>query len=155
MRRLVLALVTLASVARAGEPLRLETLEGDAVSLSGAEADATVLHFWATWCPPCKEELAALDRAAASCEASRVRVVAVDVGEDADTVRAFLADRPLALPVLLDPRGKAWRSGGGREMPANWIWQGEARRWSFGPSSEAAWRERLGALGCATAPDAG
>jgi thiol-disulfide isomerase/thioredoxin len=154
-RAIAVALLACASAAHAAEPLRFETLEGDTVLVSAADADTIVLHFWATWCPPCKEELRVLERAAAACDPGRVRVLAIDVGEDADTVRSFLGDRALALPLLIDPRGKAWRGGGGREMPANWIWRGEERRWSFGPSSEAAWRERLGALGCATAAGSG
>jgi len=137
--------------ARAADSLRLEDLEGTAVELAPAAGGALVIHFWATWCPSCKHELGALDRAARGCDAARVAVVAVDVGEKPSTVREYLAESPLALRVLLDRGGKAWRKGGGREMPANWIWTPTSRSWLFGPSSEADWRSRLGALGCASA----
>lgn len=149
MRAVALAILLAASAAHAAETLHFETLDGNVVEVRDGDADAIVLHFWATWCPSCKEELGALDRAAAGCDPARVRVVAVDVGEPAEDVRRWLADRPLALPVWVDASAKAWRSGGGREMPANWIWSGAERRWSFGPSTESAWRERLEALGCA------
>jgi hypothetical protein len=80
-------------------------------------------------------------------------VIAVDVGEEPAAVRAFLANAgPIALRVLVDPGGRVWRRGGGREMPANWILGAEGGSWTFGPSSEAVWRERLAALGCAALP---
>jgi thiol-disulfide isomerase/thioredoxin len=134
--------------ARAVDSLLLEDLGGTAVELAPAAGGALVIHFWATWCPSCKHELGALDRAARSCDAARVAVVAVDVGEQPETVREYLAESPLALRVLLDRSGRTWRKGGGREMPANWIWTPASRSWTFGPSSEADWRARFTALGC-------
>jgi peroxiredoxin len=152
------AALLLASFASAGsdrEPLRFVDLEGRAVVLGPpAEGEALVVHYWATWCPTCGPELAALAAAAGACEGTRVRVVAVDVGEPAARVRRFLAERSLALPVALDARGRTWRRAGGRELPANLVWTEHGRELSFGPSDEAAWRDRLAALGCTgAAPD--
>jgi thiol-disulfide isomerase/thioredoxin len=151
---LALAAALAAPQAAADEPLQLETLDGAAVAIGAPGAGAaTVLHFWATWCPACKAELGDLDRAARACEGTRVEVIAVDVGEEPAAVRAFLADAGLiALRVLVDPGGRVWRRGGGREMPANRILGAEGSSWTFGPSSEAVWRERLAALGCAALP---
>jgi len=86
--------------ARAADSLRLEDLEGTAVELAPAAGGALVIHFWATWCPSCKHELGALDRAARGCDAARVAVVAVDVGEKPSTVREYLAESPLALRLF-------------------------------------------------------
>ena len=58
-----------------------------------------LVHFFATWCEPCVEELAAIDRLAAT---GRVAVLAVDVGEVDDRVRRFLASHPVSFPVGLD-----------------------------------------------------
>lgn len=149
MRAAALILATLALPAAAAEPLRFVDLEGRAVELvPPAESEAIVLHYWATWCPTCGPELAALAQAARACEGSEVRVLAVDVGEPAEQVRRFLAERPLALPVVLDPAGRTWRRAGGRELPANLVWTAREQQVSFGPSDEATWRARLAALGC-------
>jgi len=143
----------LALEARADGALRLEDLDGRAALLGPpAAGGAVVAHFWATWCPTCKEELGELDRASRACAGTGVEVVAVDVAEDAATVRAYLGERPLALRVLLDPNGQAWRKSGGREMPANLIWTAERQSWTAGPSREAEWQARLAALGCNPRP---
>ena len=138
-----------AAPAHADGTLALVDLEGRPVALAPTPDRALVIHFWATWCPSCKGELGDLDAAVRTC--SDVDVVAVNVAEDAADVSAWLADRPLALRVLIDPSGKAWRASGGREMPANLIWAGAQQSWTFGPSSVAQWRERLAALGCKVA----
>jgi len=149
LRFAILVLVALVpALASADVPLALETLDGVAVPLEAPASGARVLHFWATWCPSCRDELAALASAARSCEGGDVEVLAIDVAESADDVRDYLAKTPLDLRVLRDPDGRAWRSGGGRELPANLIWTPDTRRWTFGPISESDWRERLAALGC-------
>lgn len=149
MRYALLAIVWLASGAPSAEPLRLVDLEGRRVALGPpAAGEAIVVHFWATWCPQCPDDLAALARAARACAGARVRVAAVDVGEDAETVRGFLSRQSLALPVLLDPKGRAWRRAAGRELPANLTWTAERSDLAFGPRDERAWAEHLAVLGC-------
>ena len=137
-----------AAPAAAADPLALVDLAGQPVALAPAPGGALVVHFWATWCPSCLQELGDLERAAGACRGGAVEVVAVDVGEKAGEITEFLSKRPLALRVLIDPRARAWRESGGREMPANLIWTPERRTWALGPSTEAQWRDRLAALGC-------
>jgi thiol-disulfide isomerase/thioredoxin len=148
MRAVPPLVLLLALEAGAAEPLALRDLDGRAVALAPAAEGALVAHFWATWCASCKDELPELDRASRACAGTNVEVVAIDVDEPADEVAQWLRQRPLALRVLLDPGGQAWRRSGGREMPANLIWTREGASWSLGPSSAAQWRERLAALGC-------
>ena len=139
----------------AGPPtgVALRTLEGDELEITrGAGGPDWVLHFWASWCPDCIEELPNLDLAAKGCDPSRVRVVAVNVGEDAELVRRFIAEHALRLPVLIDPHGKASRKAGLWGLPSNLLWTAEGERTSAGPSSAKRWRNRLAELGCAEAP---
>lgn len=55
-----------------GETLRSESLAGRVV----------LLHFWATWCAPCRQELPALDRLAASLDPERFTVVLISIDEE-------------------------------------------------------------------------
>ena len=126
----------------AGEPVRLALEPGER---------GLLVHFWASWCADCKSELPALGRAARACEGSRVRVVAVNVGESPEVIAAFLAEQPIALPVLRDPEGRAWRPFA-RGLPANVVFTAGGQRSEVGPLDEAAWRAKLSALGCAASP---
>jgi thiol-disulfide isomerase/thioredoxin len=135
----------------AGEPaLDFETLPGERVRVALEEREtALVVHFWATWCPECTDELPALDRAAARCSRGPVRVVAVNVGDAPDAVATFLRERPLRLPVLRDREGDVWREVAGRGLPANLVVTREGRRVELGTRDEPGWTARLGELGCA------
>ncbi|HVN39902.1 MAG TPA: TlpA disulfide reductase family protein [Myxococcota bacterium] len=135
--------------ASAPEVASLETLDGDAIEVTRApDENALVLHFWATWCPDCADELPALDRSARACEGHGVRVLMVNVGDPADEVRRFAKGHGVELPVLLDPHGRVWRGAGLRGLPANLVWTRDGEQRSEGPASAARWREQLAALGC-------
>jgi peroxiredoxin len=130
-------------------PISLHTLEGDQSLVErGPEGPDQVLHFWASWCPECTLELPALGRAAQGCDPARVKVIAVNVGEKPEQVRAYIRQHSLTLPVLLDPGGKAWREAGLWGLPANLWWTGAGIRTEPGTTSAAGWRRALGELGC-------
>lgn len=133
-------------------PIELRSLDGAAIRLTRGPAEPDlVLHFWASWCRECGEELPSLARAAQACDPARVRVIAVNIGEEPELVRDFLALHAFELPVLLDPGGKAWRQAGLWGVPSNLLWTAKGVSTSAGQTSEPRWRERLTGLGCAPA----
>jgi thiol-disulfide isomerase/thioredoxin len=135
-----------------GGPLPLVGAGGEAVSLALLPGErALLVHFWATWCPDCDEELPVLERAARACAGGPVRVVTVNVGDSAEDAARFRDARGLALPWLRDPGGRVWRDLA-RGLPANLTWTPEARRVELGPRDAAAWERALAELGCAAAP---
>lgn len=71
------------------------------VGLRGAPV--TLLHFWAAWCGPCREEL---PRFVAFASAHRLRVVAVSQDRDFAAADRFLRQHDIALETLLDDRGR-------------------------------------------------
>jgi thiol-disulfide isomerase/thioredoxin len=77
----------------------LAGLQHDLASMSGR---LVLVHFFATWCEPCREELPALARLSERSEASALAVLAISVGEPDERVRRFLATNPLSIPVVLD-----------------------------------------------------
>jgi thiol-disulfide isomerase/thioredoxin len=67
----------------AGEPQRLVDHRGKPI----------ILNFWATWCPPCRAEMPSMQRAHETVADEGISVIAVNVGEDAETVARFLRRR--------------------------------------------------------------
>jgi thiol-disulfide isomerase/thioredoxin len=131
-------------------PIELRTLAGESVRVTrGAGEPDVVIHFWASWCRECEHELPSLARAAQGCDPARVRVLAVNVDEKAALVKAYLAEHPFALTVLLDPGGRAWRQAGFWGLPSNLVWTAQGVASSVGQTSAEHWRERLAGLGCA------
>jgi thiol-disulfide isomerase/thioredoxin len=112
----------------------------------GEDERALVVHFWASWCPECGEELPGLERAVRDC-AGEVRVVAVNVAEPADVARRFLERHASALPLFRDPDGRVWRRLA-RGLPANLIWTRASRRVEVGPKDPSEWGRLLSSLGC-------
>ena len=80
--------------------------DGKTYRLSDFRGRVVVLNFWATWCPPCREEMPAMERAWQKVKAKGIVLVAVNVGEDDDQIFQFLGDFPVTFPILLDRKGE-------------------------------------------------
>lgn len=87
--------------------LKLERIDGKMVDLRSLRGKIVLLTFWATWCPPCREELPLLERLQQILGADDVEVVAVSVGRQGKSaVQAFLGRLGVQrLKPFLDPNG--------------------------------------------------
>ena len=70
--------------------------------LSDYRGKVVILNFWATWCPPCRFELPLMEKAYHILKKQDVIMLAINVGENADTIFDFTADYPVTFPLLLD-----------------------------------------------------
>jgi thiol-disulfide isomerase/thioredoxin len=94
--------------------------DGQAVRLSSYRGKVVVVNFWATWCPPCREELPALQRVAAS--EPDVVVLEVDLMEPGDKARSFLDSLGLdRLQPVLDTDGATTRRFGVLSLPSTFF----------------------------------
>lgn len=101
---------------------QLATLDGSAVSLSSFRGKVVMVHFWATWCPPCVEELPTLERLNRSFSGRDLAILAVSVDEGgAGAVGQFMQRNGFTLPVLLNPDQSAARSYGTFKFPETYI----------------------------------
>jgi peroxiredoxin len=79
--------------------------DGRIVSLAQYRGAVVMVHFWATWCPPCVEEMPALQKLYDALKGRGFEVLAVSVDEDGPgSVTSFMQRNGLSFPVLLDPR---------------------------------------------------
>jgi thiol-disulfide isomerase/thioredoxin len=99
----------------------LDALDAPRASLDAHVGDVVVVHFFATWCAPCVEEMAALERLAARRRDEPFGILAVDVGEVDARVRGFLAERPVSFPVLLDRDRRVTRAWGVWALPTSFV----------------------------------
>jgi peroxiredoxin len=101
---------------------RLSGLDGKQTGLSDYRGKVVMVHFWATWCPPCVEELPTLDRMYRSLSGKGFELLAVSVDEGGEkTVASFMQRNRLTLPVLLNPGGSVARSYGTFKFPETYL----------------------------------
>lgn len=84
--------------------LRLPDAQGQEVSLAQWQGRTLVVNFWATWCPPCKEEMPAFSRLQQQWQGRGVQFVGIAV-DSAENVRRFAAASPVSYPLLVGGNG--------------------------------------------------
>jgi thiol-disulfide isomerase/thioredoxin len=88
----------------------LPNTTGANVALEAGRDHVVLVHFFATWCEPCREELPALNRLAARA-GGNVKVLAIAVADADQRVQRFFEATPVDFPILLDRDravAKAW-----------------------------------------------
>lgn len=85
---------------------QLSDMDGKPLQLSGYRGKVVVLNFWATWCPPCVDEMPSLNRFQETLAPKGVVVLAVSVDDDEQVLRKFAADHQLKMTILRDPGRK-------------------------------------------------
>jgi peroxiredoxin len=81
----------------------LRTLDGKTVTLDQFRGRTLVLNVWATWCPPCRQEIPELVKGYAQYSKQGIAFLGVDTTEEAPVVRTFAAAKGLPYPQTLDP----------------------------------------------------
>jgi peroxiredoxin len=94
----------------------LRTLDGKQISLKKYRGKKVILNFWATWCPPCREEMPEMQKFYQDYKQKGVEILAVNL-EYSETkpekIRDFVKEYELAFPVPLDEKnttGKQFRA---------------------------------------------
>lgn len=80
-----------------------------------------ILNFWATWCPPCREELPSLDALQRTLGSKGLVVLAVSVDKDEKAYRQFLAANRVAMTTARDPGQEINREYGTVQFPESYI----------------------------------
>lgn len=94
----------------------LPDLEGRQVALHEMGGQVVLVHFWATWCPPCIEELPSLQALRESHRDAGLEVIAV-AADSRKAVLDFIERFPFELPVVIDAYGDAMHAYRVRGLP--------------------------------------
>ncbi len=103
---------------------QLETLSGETMRLSDYQGKIVVLNFWATWCPPCVEEMPHLQAFYENNKDQAIVVIAVNLtSEDngIDAVEEFVKEHELTFPIPLDHDGTIGEQYGAFAIPTSYI----------------------------------
>jgi peroxiredoxin len=103
------------------EDFTAQTLGGGTFRLSEHRGKVVMINFWATWCPPCLEEMPALERLHRQHKDTGFTLMAVSVDTDPAKVKPFLTSHKLTFPVGLDPRMDIANAYGVRALPSSFI----------------------------------
>lgn len=130
---LVVLLLALAGVTHAAETLArisgnvpapdftLQDTSGKTHRLSDYRGRPVIINFWTTWCPPCREELPSMNRAWHQLEHEGIAMLAINMGEDEDTIFIFSADYPTDFPILMDKSGEVIEQWPVKGLPTTYV----------------------------------
>ena len=108
---------------RIGSSAPVFTVQDDdrKVALSDLHGKIVVLNFWATWCPPCVDEMPSLVHLQQRLKDKGVTVLAVSVDVDEGAYRRFLKDHNIDLLTVRDPDHKSSNLYGTFKYPETYI----------------------------------
>jgi len=103
------------------------TARGRTFRLSEQRGKIVFINFWATWCPPCREEMPTMERLYERMKHSGVEMLAISVDADPTSITPFLGERQFTFTVGLDPKMSVASTYGVRGLPASFIVDREGR----------------------------
>ncbi|MEU4214190.1 TlpA disulfide reductase family protein [Actinoplanes sp. NPDC026623] len=125
------------------------TLTGAPFDPAALRGKVVLVNVWASWCDPCRQELPVLAAAQRRWSDRGLKVVGIDIRDNAESARAVLADLGVRdLPSIADPQGTTAVAWGARGVPESFVVDrsGQVRWWAHG-AVDAAWLEqRVGPL---------
>jgi cytochrome c biogenesis protein CcmG, thiol:disulfide interchange protein DsbE len=110
--------------ARKPAPLfELKTLKDQSVRLQSLKGNVVIVHFWASWCAPCLDEIPALVKFARETEGRPIRILAVSLDDAWPKAEKILpsASLPPNLIAVLDPEGTAPDLYGSYQFPETYV----------------------------------
>ena len=80
----------------------LRDTAGKNISLSAFKGKVVLLNFWATWCPPCRAEMPALNKLYREKKNRGLEIIAVSTDRSVSSVKDFLEKHKVDFPILFD-----------------------------------------------------
>lgn len=95
---------------------------GSTLKLSDLRGKVVLLNFWATWCPPCREEIPSMMKLNSIMNGKPFQMVAVSIDEGGKpSIESFFKSTGFSLPTYLDESGSSAKSYGITGVPESFI----------------------------------
>jgi peroxiredoxin len=102
-------------------------IDGQAYKLSGLAGKPVVLNFWGTFCPPCTEEMPALQSQADKWASAGVSVIGMNLAENGVTVKSFINQYGIRFPIYMDPDDTVRKAYGVYQYPTTFFIKPDGR----------------------------
>lgn len=99
----------------------LKDLNGNEVRLNDLRGKIVLLSFWATWCPPCREEMPSMEKLYRKFKDKDFTMLAINLREDGRKVKAFKEKIGLSFPIPLDSNGAVGSDYGIASIPTTYL----------------------------------
>lgn len=106
---------------RAAPPLALADMDGKRIDIKTRRGHWLLVHFWASWCGPCRKELPTLENLVQKIPASQVELIMVNTAETDDQVFAFLPTLAPSLNSYMDRDGSVTEAWQPRGLPSSFL----------------------------------
>ncbi len=107
---------------RDGQPVPLTDLDGNVVSLDDVRGGPVWINFWASWCPPCQEELPVLRAMDEAYRGRGLSIVGVSVQESSpENVRGYLEPYGIDYTIGFDGRSEVFKAWLGFGLPTHYF----------------------------------
>jgi peroxiredoxin len=101
----------------------LQTTTGKTVRLSDLRGQAVLVNLWATWCPPCRAEMPAIEKVYNEYKDDGLIVLAVNMTyqDTPSSIAPFVGEYGLTFPILLDETGSVGTAYQLRSLPSSFF----------------------------------
>jgi len=106
---------------RQAPALKLTSLDGDAYNLEDSKGKWVFVHFWATWCGPCRKEIPTIQAVVNKFKDTNLDIVIINTAESEDTVFNFLGLLAPDITPLMDEDGLTTELWQPRGLPATYF----------------------------------
>lgn len=127
----------------------LDDVAGKKVSIPADSAGKiAIIHFWASWCKTCRNEMTHLETVARSYRQKGVVTYSIGIGEKKNTAATYISNLSITYPVLIDPDSSTKKTLGIVGVPTYFVLDGEGiiKFRISGQTDDRKWDQILGAL---------
>ena len=106
---------------KVADDFTVPTPAGATFRLGDQRGKVVMVNFWATWCPPCLEEMPAMERLYRRHKDAGFTLVAISVDADPKKVTPFVSEHKLTMPIGVDPKMELAQTYGVRALPSSFV----------------------------------